>query len=171
MANGDTAEEHHEQDEATKETGEQKRIVSKRQYVQALGKKVGFYSFSSLALIGGSIGFGLALYAFLVNVSGAGNHFFLHSAVLAPLSMVLIPVFIIIAGVSIPLMKRAKAIEPVQPVTDRNAHLLPLQDTLVRSSDIPTTVQQAELLRATQNQETPPEELLRSVAGDEYREK
>ncbi|HLK57424.1 MAG TPA: hypothetical protein VKU00_12715 [Chthonomonadaceae bacterium] len=51
----------------------------------------------------------------------------------------------------------------MEPITDHNAHLLPLMETLVRGSDLPPTEQQNELLRAVQQgQETPTEQLLRA---------
>ena len=64
--------------------------------------------------------------------------------------------------------KQGQLIEPVEPMTDQNAHLLPPQDTLVRGSHIPPTVHQAELLRAVQtSSEAPPEQLLRAGQGNE----
>ena len=61
----------------------------------------------------------------------------------------------------------ARALSSVELVTESGSHLLPLQDTLLRGSDLPPTGQQAELLRAAQaGLETPAEELLRSSSGE-----
>lgn len=63
---------------------------------------------------------------------------------------------------------KATSIEEVAPITERNAHLLPTEETLLRGSSPPPTVQQAELLRAIQaGQETAKEELLRATTGEE----
>ena len=57
----------------------------------------------------------------------------------------------------------AKSMEPVAPISERNAHRAPLSETLVRGSDVPLTNQQGQLLRAAQRGvATPPEQLLRA---------
>ena len=65
------------------------------------------------------------------------------------------------------LLKTAVSVEQVVPFTEQNAQLLPVQETLLRGSDLPSEAAQAELLRATQaGQETPHVELLRSSAEE-----
>ena len=65
------------------------------------------------------------------------------------------------------LFKAATQIRPVVLITKHNAKYLPEVETLVRASDLPTSRQQAELLRvAKPGQETPPEELLRAIQGN-----
>ena len=62
------------------------------------------------------------------------------------------------------LFDKADNIEPVELITKHNTGHLPEIETLVRSSDRPTTDQQAELLRAARvEKQTPPEELLRAT--------
>lgn len=54
------------------------------------------------------------------------------------------------------------------PLSDHNDLQLSLRQTLLRGSDVPPTVQQAELLRAIQaGQETPQEQLLRATTTQE----
>ena len=58
----------------------------------------------------------------------------------------------------------AKQIKPVRPVIAHNAHRFLPKEILLRSSELPSSQQQVELLRAAQpGQETPPEELLRAT--------
>ena len=140
------------------ETKPQKKIVSKRRYMLVMGKQMGI-----------SAGIGILL---CIGLSGLG---FMQPQPSDPTPI--LPHWFRWVGLllsiyafwkCIELLRAMRSIEPVQPVTERNAHLLPLQDTLVRSSDLPPSEQQAELLRAVQTgQETPLEELLRSVTGDE----
>lgn len=64
------------------------------------------------------------------------------------------------------LLNRANAVPPVRLLTSENARHLPLEKTLARHSALPSSQQQAELLRAgVSGQETKPEELLRSTQG------
>ncbi|HLK59172.1 MAG TPA: hypothetical protein VKU00_21600 [Chthonomonadaceae bacterium] len=139
-----------------------KRLVSKGQYVWVMGKKAGLYSLSGLAFVLGLLGFGTAVFRFtLLLAHGFGK------AVIFQLSdlIYLIPILGSAALYlsSKLLIKKANAVEQVDPITDRTAYLLPLEETLVRGSDLPPIEQQAELLRAVQTeQETPQEELLRA---------
>ena len=150
----------------------QKRIVSKERYVQVMGKKVGFYSIAVCSLGIGSISL-LYMFSVWCNAVNAYVRNDVHTYHVANDTLgnfwpFLFGWFVLWMWISRKLFRDGKAIEPVQPITERNTHLLPLQDTLVRSSDLPPSEQQAELLRAVQTgQETPPEQLLRSVAGDE----
>jgi hypothetical protein len=58
----------------------------------------------------------------------------------------------------------AKKIETVAPITRHNTGDLPIVETLVRASNLPPSIQQAELLRAAQyGKDTPAEELLRAT--------
>lgn len=61
-------------------------------------------------------------------------------------------------------LKSAVHMEPVTLITRHNTGQLPEVETLVRSSDRPSSAEQAELVRAAgQRVETPPEELLRAA--------
>ena len=65
-------------------------------------------------------------------------------------------------NISKTLFDKIEKMEPLALLTKENAKHLPETETLVRPSDLPSSQQQAELLRAAQpGQETPPEELLR----------
>ena len=65
------------------------------------------------------------------------------------------------------LFKDAQQIEPVELITKHNVKDLPEVETLVRASDLPHSLPQAELLRAAaQGSETPAEELLRATHGN-----
>ncbi|MCW3097909.1 MAG: hypothetical protein JWL77_3527 [Chthonomonadaceae bacterium] len=132
-----------------------KRLVSKGQYVEILLGKIVLYSVAGCMLSAGLFFLALAV----------GFSFWLRGVVVMPL------IFGAGACAVIWFSKRffveAKEIEWVQPITVHNAHLLPVQETLVRPSDLPPSHQQAELLRAApQGSETPPEELLRATHKD-----
>jgi hypothetical protein len=62
------------------------------------------------------------------------------------------------------MLTNVKNAEKIAPITRHNTGDLPEVETLVRSSDLRPSHQQAELLRAAKpGQETPPEELLRAA--------
>jgi hypothetical protein len=64
------------------------------------------------------------------------------------------------------MFRTSKLIEPVEILTHHNAHLLPLQETLVRVSGAPSNESGADLLRTTRASADPhQEELLHSVGG------
>jgi len=68
-----------------------------------------------------------------------------------------------IAGIQVTrsLLTETRSHLPEHPDTYRNAHLLPAEETLMRSSDMPKEHQQ-ELLRPVAQQAIPPEQLLRA---------
>ena len=146
----------------------QKRIVSKGRYVRMQIRLLFICGFSLLC----GLFFALLIYRAGVK-SALGLSYSLYRCGHTDPNpemdqcFVLIPLVIVLAQIASSARRKSlTTLRSVGPITDRNAHLLPLQDTLVRSSDLPPTEQQAELLRAAQNQETPPEQLLRMVAGD-----
>ena len=68
---------------------------------------------------------------------------------------------------SISFYQQTLRIERVAPITHRNTHRLPPEESLVRPSELPPSQQQAELLRAAPfGRETPPAELLRATQGE-----
>ena len=147
----------------------QKRLVTRRRYIVLLGKRFTLYSLAALGL---SVGVGGLLFlfrAFLIGLEAiplpANTDLF---EGYTPLLMML---SIVLPGVlfwfSKKLFVKAKSIEPVSPITDHNAHLLPQQETLVRGSEEPPVAQSDILLRAaTSGQETPPEQLLRPTTEE-----
>ena len=139
----------------------QKRLVSKGRYIWLIGNKVGLYSLVSLLL-------GIGLIGALLTLVSSVQVWMGNQAINSCIPPICFAITYPILWSARSLFRKATAIEPVQPVTERNAHRLPQKLTIVRSSEIPPTEQQAELLRAAQTgQETPPEQLLRAVAGDE----
>ena len=140
----------------------QKRIVSKGRYVRVMGKRLTLYSVASAIQALGFLGLSIVVILLIMAMEPRVRAVFLVlSGVLALISL---PCLFL----SKRLFVRVRAMEAVAPITDRNAHLLPAEESLLRGSDISPTEQQAELLRAVQTgQETPPEQLLRSVAGNE----
>ena len=147
----------------------QKRLVSKGQYVQVLGKKIGLQSLATVVatvFVTSGLFTASCLLVTCLSIPSLLRHperFFAKLFITMFLGICTWAMY----WLSNTMFANAKSIEPVAPITERNAHLLPAQDTLVRGSDLPPSEQQSELLRATQNgQETPPEELLRMVVGD-----
>lgn len=143
-----------------------KRMVSKGRYFWMIGKKAGLYSFGGFVFLVGSIGYAFALSFIMWEFIG----WVLHATAMdtdAHVAAFLTPVFLFIAFASQPLISRAKAIESVEPITIQNAHLLPLQSTLVRATGLPR-VPPSELLRAIHARpKTPTEQLLRTTNRDE----
>lgn len=70
---------------------------------------------------------------------------------------------LVVAGIQVTrsLLTETRSHLPDHPDTYRNAHLLPAEETLMRSSDMPME-QQQELLRPVAEQAIPPEQLLRA---------
>ena len=143
-----------------------KKIVSKKQYLILRGKKAGLYGLSAgMAVVGVGV---------LVETIFHLLHWKTHPDILVPgiTGAVIATIFgtawglflTASAGVwSRRFLKRGKAIALVEPLTDRNVHLLPPQDTLVRGSDAPLLEQHSALLRAVQKgSETPLDQLLRA---------
>ena len=139
----------------------EKRLVSKGQYVRVMGKRLGFGGVSVLFL---ALGF-ICILSSLLCVCGV---IFVHNKMeylLALLAFIAASVPLLTVGFR--TKDLVEASQSIAPITDKNAHLLPLHDTLVRGSDLPPTVQQSELLRATQaGQETPQEELMRATTEE-----
>jgi hypothetical protein len=146
-----------------------KKIVSKKQYLILGGKKAGLYGLSAgMAVVGVGV---------LVDTIIHILHWKTHPNILVPgvIGALTASIFGAVWGLFLTasavvwsgrLLKRGKAIAPVQPLTDRNVHLLPPQDTLVRGSDASPIEQQSVLLRAVQKGgETPSEQLLRAGQG------
>jgi len=139
-----------------------KRIVSKGQYVQAQGKRIGIGSagvgllflsalFALFAFL--SIGFAIVtskvLYGIFVGVVCAAASFQLGSWGLASL-------------------RHANTIDPGVPLTRQVADTLPAEESLVRASEEPVQEQQAVLLRAaTSDRETPSDQLVRPAGEQE----
>jgi len=122
------------------------------------GKKIGLYSLASFLAIAVTwlLTFGTS---WLDSIQNQGILLFLGVVVLA------------VVWASVRLFARAKEIEPVRPLTKRNAHLLQAEEALLRASASPPSHQQAELLRAAKSgQETPAEELLRATQGNKDNE-
>jgi hypothetical protein len=134
-----------------------KRIVTKRRYIEALGTRarflfgVGFFalfSFMAFSAAFWSIGDTETRYS--------GGWWFneIFRLALALWS----------ARITYYCFKEERKVERVKFVTKRTSHLLPPEESLVRPSDLPPSRQQAELLRAApQGSETPAEELLRAT--------
>jgi hypothetical protein len=145
------------------------KIVSKKQYLVLRGKKASFYALSAgMTLLGVGI---------LVDTVIHIVHWKTNPNILVPgvIGALITGVFSVAWGLFLTasavvwsrrFLKRGKAIAPVQPLTDRNVHLLPPQDTLVRGSDAPVLEQHTILLRGFQKVgETPSDQLLRAGQG------
>ena len=147
-------------------TKPQKQLVSKEQYVRHIGKNLTLTGVSVLALAVGipcllicfCWGIGLFLQALEGHVPSDAWYWYLGLLMVTGGLM----------KIGLRTKKAVESSEAIVIVTHRNVHQLRDEDSLVRGSDLPPTEQQAELLRAVQTgQETPSEELLRPVAGDE----
>jgi len=127
-----------------------KQLVSKRKYLQATGKKVGLCCLAGLMV-------SVAIYLLTSQAT------WLNHAQSNGTSLLFGAITIFAFWCSLRLFEKGRQIEPGRPLTDHTVHLLPPEETLVRASDIPPSLQQTELLRAVQiGSETPPEELLRA---------
>jgi len=141
----------------------QRRVVSKGQYVRTIrGKAILFVRAGLQLLIG---------LAFLKEATTAFTYLWSAKDMPYESGLEAIGLMPVCVGVTACLLftwskrnfVKARSIEPVVFLTERNAHLLPLQDTLVRSSNAPATAQQDSLLRAVQQHHgTPSEQLLRA---------
>jgi len=142
--------------ETSRRAERHRRVVSKGVFVRTIGKKVGLFSLSGFIL-------------------GAGLVLTLCTLICLYFSVALLALFFgaLTVGAfwySTRVFVQAKEVEAVRPVTQRTAHLLPPEESLVRASDAPHAHLKSELLRAAQSgQDTPVEELLRgaSVNGQE----
>ncbi|MCW3055489.1 MAG: hypothetical protein JWN14_4659 [Chthonomonadales bacterium] len=77
-----------------------------------------------------------------------------------------------VAGIQVTrsLLVETRSHLPDHPDTYRNAHLLPMEETLMRSSDFPLE-QQQELLRPVAEQTIPPEQLLRAYPPEQIHQR
>lgn len=145
------------------------KIVSKKQYLILRSKKLGLYSLSAaLTVVAGALLIDTAIH--VVHWKNGSNFLIpgLIGAAISCLGSALWGLIMFASTVTLidRTRKRARAMMPVQPLTDRNVHLLPPQETLVRSSEMPPAEQQSILLRPVQKgPETPPEQLLRAGRG------
>ena len=147
-----------------------KRIVSKKQYLILRGKKAGLYGLSAGMT---ALGVGILVDTIIHILHWKTYPNFLVPGITGGLIAAIFGtawgLFLTASAIvwSRRFLKHGQAIAPVQPLTDRNAHLLPLQATLVRGSDAPLIEQQSVLLRPVQQgPETPPEQLLRAGQGE-----
>jgi len=145
------------------------KIVSKQQYLILRGKKAGFYGLSAGMTV---VGMGMLVDTILHILHWKTYPNLLVPTITGGLIATIFGtawgLFLTASAVvwSRRLLKRGKAIAPVKPLTDRNVHLLPPEDTLVRGSDAPLLEQQSVLLRAVQKgSETPSDQLLRAGQG------
>jgi hypothetical protein len=132
-----------------------KHIVTKSQYVQAQGKRIGITSMGCGLLT-------LALLCTLITV------LCIYLSLFAGLSGLEIPVGLFFGGLAFlsgklgfESFRRADATDPGVPLTRSVAETLPVEESLVRASEEPIQEQQALLLRAASDQQTPPEQLVR----------
>ena len=138
-----------------------KRIVSKGQYVKALGTKAGI----------GTSGCFLWLLAFFCGFSTLSCFaaIFTDGGWLAAGGFLIFGFFTFFLGkVGLKTMEQSGNMDPGIPLTRKVAATLPAEESLVRASEEPVQEQQAILLRAaTDNQETPAEQLVRPAGGQE----
>jgi len=139
-----------------------KRLVSKKQYVLAVGTKT-LLSVSGLGLcVGGLVGLASCLVLCML-VGSDSRHVAGAWSVLGTLSVM----WVVLLAVGRILLKKGKKLDTGILLTRANTGELPASDSLVRASNAPLSHQQAELLRAAQpGQEMPPEELLRATQGN-----
>ena len=138
----------------------QKRLVSKKEYVGRLVEAVN-QTLVGFACLGGGIYF---LWLFLMIVADMVREQAPWYTYTLPLLFAGISAFFLWISKNIGAM--VAEIKHVTPITHKNNHFLPVKETLVRASHMPSAQHQTELLRATQDgAEIPPEQLLR--AGQE----
>lgn len=142
-----------------------KQIVSKGRYAVNLGSKLALTSFGVIVfLIGGFC------FVCTCGLFGMGLVRFKWSEL--PL---LVFIILFMGGLSVALLyfgvgavKEAKETDSGLPLTRSNTADLPGADSLVRASSEPVQVQQTILLRAaSEGSQTPSEELVRAVNGQE----
>lgn len=143
-------------------------LVGRQEYVQQTGKRVALRAISFIMIALGTV-FGVAaLYTGLctcVSLLIADWSNFGLQAAITTLSGIASRVLLVFGFRT---ERNVKSSRPLVLIAGHNAYLLPLQDTLVRSSDLPPTIPQAELLRAAQvGQEAPQGQLLRAATGNE----
>ena len=133
-----------------------KRIVSKGQYVQALGKRIGISSGGCLLLLLAALCAGVTLISFFIGPLG----------VLLGLAFGVLTFFIGKWGFE--SLHHMTTIHPGIPLTRKVADTLPAEESLVRASEEPIQEQQAVLLRAsTDATHTPADQLVRPAGEPE----
>jgi hypothetical protein len=164
--------EEHAEDQIMSKTKQEKRLVSKQRYLSVVGHKLSLYSSGSFLATLGIICLAVLILILIVGIREVVQEITLSS--LIPLGSFIAMIVILgggaflLFGMSKSAFKTASEIEPVIPVTDRNSHLLPAEESLLRGSDQPPTQLQNELLRAAQEgPQTPQEELLRVPDADD----
>ncbi len=133
------------------------RLVNRKQYVSVEGR---FYSF----IVAGTVTLGLGMILLFATLGLCVNFWgnFSWGGLLIISASVGATVFLLITALK--MLARASEVENVEIVTPQNAHLLPLEKSLVRASDLPSSEQQTELLRAARSgEEAFPEQLLRAT--------
>ena len=142
-----------------------KRIVSKREYAALVGKR----EVRRWGSVGLAVAVALCLLPavfcliYMVSVSGLG-----WKGLCLLLALVCFAAAWEMKKVAEKAMQEALSKLSVVPLTRGNSADLPAPDSLVRASSEPMQAQEAVLLRAAlEVQETPPEELVRAVNGQE----
>jgi len=143
----------------------QKRLVSRNRYVQVMGWKLSLFAVGAGAIVGGLIS-GFAVMNEIV-ISLVYPH---------ETRFTLLDCTAFAVGAGMLLMcgaftyRKSHTIAAVELTTPKNAHLLPVQETLVRASDQLPSQPQTELLRAAlYGKETPAEQLLRATRENHQR--
>lgn len=140
----------------------QRTLVSRKRYIQVMGLKLSLFAVGAGAIGGGLI----AGFAFM-------NEIVISLVYPHETRFTLLDCTAFAVGAGMLLMcgavtyRKSHKIAAIELTTPQNAHLLPVQETLVRASVQPPSHQKAELLRAAQyGKETPAEELLRATQGN-----
>jgi|SRR5579871_2372465 len=137
------------------------RIVSKGQYVEAHGKRIGF----------GTVGCGLLLVAALCGsvTIGSIGALFAGGGWRAAGEIMASGFLTFYSGyVGFVYLRQSRKIDPGIPLTRKVANTLPAEDSLVRASEEPIQEQQAILLRAAvDGQEMAPDQLVRPIGDPE----
>lgn len=143
---------------------EKKRLVTFRDYLRYVMDKTMCYKAGGMVAITGVLGlFAIPVITmFLLKslIEGSGNFPFLLGAGLIAFLTYFAP-RMVRAGVD--MVEEGQQLEPVALLTRSNLGQLPMEDSLVRASQEPTTGQEKVLLRtATATEQVKPEELLRA---------
>lgn len=150
-----------------------RQVVSKKQYLLLHGKKFWLYAGSAATLGFAGLYLLMGINTFIHWKSRRyGFPEFLQGDFGAIMVVFSSGVFVA-AGLSTAVKrfrasrKYSKEIAPILPLTEHNALLIPPEEILVRSSEIPTADSPTVLLRAVQQgTDTPSEQLLRAGPGE-----
>ena len=146
-----------------------KRIVSKRAYVKAQGKRSVLAVGAIVLWVATIVGIwliGLFLFQAISGVSRSDSMVIAFMPYFVIIIFVTGTVTLLLALSAKSVTKTARAIDPGVPLTRANTADMPAPDTLVRASTEPLQAQQSVLLRAAaEGQETPPEQLVRASMG------